>query len=98
MKFTPQIIRSDHGTENQVVCFLQSYFRLNDNGGGQKSFIFGKSCHNQRIEFYWSILRKQFNDWFMGIFNDLRDSGRYDESDPLHRECLRYCFTRLLRK
>ncbi|XP_071140959.1 uncharacterized protein [Mytilus edulis] len=100
LKVTPKIIRADLGTENQVVSFLQTYFRFSDNDclNGQKSFIFGKSCHNQRIEFWWSILRKQFNDWWMAIFKDLRDSGKYDESDPLHCDCLRFCFTRLIRK
>ena len=37
-------MRSDYGTENQVIRFLQTYFRLNDVDGfsGQKIFIFGK--------------------------------------------------------
>ena len=96
----PRIIRADLGNENSVVRFLQPYFRFNDDGkfSGRKSFMYGKSTSNQRIEAYWSKLRIQYTDWWINFFKDLRDSGTYDDSDPLHLDCLRFCFTRLLRK
>ena len=32
----------------------------------------------------------------MNIFKDMQDSGTFDDSDPLHVECLRFCFMRLI--
>ena len=48
---TPQIIRSDRGSENVVIGALQRYFRRNfeNSFSGEKSFRYGTSTANQRI-------------------------------------------------
>ena len=37
-------------------------------------------------------------DWWINFFKDLRDSGLYNDSDPLHVECLRYCFMQIVQE
>ena len=48
---TPQIIRSDRGTENVVFDALQRYFKRNSENSfsGEKSFRYGTSTANQRM-------------------------------------------------
>ena len=45
----PTILRSDRGTENCNVAFLQPFLReaCNDAFQGEKSFMYGKSTSNQ---------------------------------------------------
>ena len=45
----PTIVRSDRGTENCNVAFLQPFLReaCNDTFQGEKSFMYGKSTSNQ---------------------------------------------------
>ena len=50
----PRTVRADMGTENVNVEQMQIFLRE-----VQHSFVYGKSVHNQRIESWWSILRKQ---------------------------------------
>ena len=69
-----------------------------DNLAGHNSFIQGKSSANQRIESYWSKLRQEGSGWWMDFFKDLQDSGIFRDHDPLHHECLRFCFMNVLRK
>ncbi|CAC5399907.1 unnamed protein product [Mytilus coruscus] len=84
LKVTPKIIRANLGTENQVVSFLQTYFRFSEAivEMARKALFLAKV-----------VIIKELSSG-----GDLRDSGKYDESDPLHCDCLRFCFTRLLRK
>ena len=51
--FTPKILRMDKGTENIYCENIQVYLTNN-----QESFIYAKSTHNQRIEAFWSQLKK----------------------------------------
>lgn len=80
--------------------FLQPFFRrqCNDDLAGLKSFMYGKSTSNQRIEVWWSILRRQCTDWWICIFKDLRDRGVYDSLDPLHNQCIKFCFMDILQR
>ena len=57
---TARIVRADCGTENVHVAALQRFFN-ND----EQSFLYGKSCSNQRIEAFWGMLRKGCMDWWM---------------------------------
>ena len=90
----PRILRCDQGTENATLKLLQPFFRYSseDRFAGLNSIILGKSTSNQRIEAWWSILRKQNTDWWISYFKDMRDAGVYDDSNPLHCECLKFCF------
>lgn len=72
---TPRMIQADGGTENVNVAALQCFFRDtgNDAMAGEKSFLYGKSVTNQRIEAWWGILRRGCADWWIRFFKDMRD-------------------------
>ena len=52
-KGCPNHVRGDRGTENGHVAEMQNFLRE------EKSFIYGRSTANQRIEMFWNILRRQ---------------------------------------
>uniref|UniRef100_A0A7M5WYA2 Integrase core domain-containing protein n=1 Tax=Clytia hemisphaerica TaxID=252671 RepID=A0A7M5WYA2_9CNID len=64
-KFVPRLIRTDRGTENVNICGIQRFFRRshNDSFAGQRSFQYGTSTANQRIEAWWSQLKRGFSHW-----------------------------------
>lgn len=98
LKVVPTLLRTDLGTENMYVGLLQTYFRYfhADTLARQKSFIQGKSTSNQRIECWWSQMRRLGGNWWINYFKDLRDRGLYNDGDLLHVECLRFCYGALL--
>ena len=91
---TACIVRGDRGTENGNLAAIQRFFRrsMNDDFSGDKSFMFGKSTSNQRIEAWWGRLRQGCADWWIEFFKDLRDSGLYCDDNIIHCECLKFCF------
>ena len=91
---TARIVRGDRGTENGNLAAIQRFFRrsMNDDFSGDKSFMFGKSTSNQRIEAWWGRLRQGCADWWIEFFKDLRDSGLYCDDNIIHCECLKFCF------
>lgn len=97
-KCLPTMIRSDRGTENTLIECLQVSLRMDhtDKLAGTKSFITGKSTSNQRIESYWSQLRKLGIDFWITLFKAMRDSNLFNDSNPLHVHALRYCFGPLI--
>lgn len=96
----PWRCRSDAGTENVHVAAMQRFFRrnANDEFSGEKSFQYGRSTSNQRIESWWAYLKKSETSWWINYFKDLRDQGLYNDSDPIHVECLKFCYMPLLRE
>ena len=94
----PRIIRGDRGTENVHIEVIQRFFRRSgdDDFSAEKSFMYGRSTANQRIEAWWSILLKQCTDWWIKYFKDLRDRGLFSDEDIIHRESLKFCFMDLL--
>ena len=52
LNLIPHVVRGDHGTENVIVCEIQRFLRRNhtDSQSKDKSFIYGHSTTNQRIE------------------------------------------------
>lgn len=61
------------------------------------SFMYGRSVSNRRIEAWWSQLRRRCASWWMEHFKELRKSGRYCDSNPVHVDCLRFCYMDLIR-
>ena len=59
-------------------------------------FLFGKSIVNQRIEAWWSYLRKVFLQRWNNCFKDLIEEGLFDPSDEVDQECLRFSFYGIL--
>ena len=56
----PRCIRGDCGTENLYIAGMQRFFHDGgqDSFSGERSFMYGRSVSNQRIEAWWSYLRK----------------------------------------
>ena len=96
----PRVLRGDNGTENSTVAGIQRFLRRHstDALSGPESFMYGRSVANQRIEAWWSFLRKSETGWWINFFRDLRDSGQFDENNPLHVDCIRFSFTALLQE
>ena len=58
--------------------------------------VFGKSTANQRIEGWWSYLRRNRTNWWINYFKDLVEKDIYHPGDELEDEALWYCFSQLL--
>lgn len=96
----PTLLRSDNGTENVIMAGIQSYFRCDgeDDLAGVKAHRYGSSHTNQRIECWWSFLRKNRSNWWINFFKDLVEAGHLNTASDLHKECLWYCFAQLLQQ
>ena len=94
-KITPRLVRSDRGSENVAIAGLQRYF-LRSNDFANSSFRFGSSTANQRIESWWSIMRRSRLNWWINFFKDLRDQSHFDASIAYHVDALRFSFMGLL--
>ncbi|KAF3859845.1 hypothetical protein F7725_000100 [Dissostichus mawsoni] len=67
------------GTENVSVEEMQMFLRRNhpDSFAGERSFLYGRSKANQRIEGWWGILRKQSAQFWMNLFQTLQEDGHF---------------------
>ncbi len=79
------------------MCMLQQFFRslADDSFTGDKSFMYGKSTSNQRIEAWWSQLHKCNADWWMKYFKDLPDTGIYCDAEFIQEQCLKFCYMKI---
>lgn len=93
-KRVPRLIRTDAGTENVLIHRIQIAlrFRHNDHMAGVNSVSVGRSTANQRIEMLWSFLMRNFTIFWRNLFNSLVEDGILSNTDPLHLECVRFCF------
>ena len=84
----PRKIRSDNRTQNSTIEALQTFLRSshNDENAGPGCFTIGRSTANQRIESWWIL-----------FFKDLSDLGLFNSPDPVHLECIQFCFMQILR-
>ena len=100
LKFCPTILRTDRGTENGIMASAQCFLRRNhtDSLSGDKAHRYGSSHTNQRMEAWWSLLRKSWSSWWINFFKDLIARGILDTSNTLHLECLWFCFSPVLKK
>ena len=94
----PQILRADRGSENVLIGGLQRFFRREhgDAFSGVRSFRYGSSTANQRIEAWWSILRRSRTNWWINYFKDMIDEGIFDSSISYHVEAIRFCYMGIL--
>ena len=89
----PRCIRMDAGSENVIVKDLQTAFWLcRDDYTEVPPYIEGRSTSNQRIERLWGTLRLHVIDFWRNLFRDMRDSGVFNDADPVHMESIRFCF------
>ena len=94
LNLIPHVVRGDNGTENVTVCGIQRFLRRNhtDSQSNDKSFIYGHSAANQRIESWWSQLFKSMTSWWITFFKGMVVNGLFDISLNLHLQCLRFWF------
>lgn len=93
----PQRIRADAGTENRHIEQMQIFLRSNhpDQYAGQKSFIYGTSTTNQRIEWWWGLLRRQGVQHWISLFQQLKWDGNFN-GDFLDKALIQFCFMAMI--
>jgi hypothetical protein len=95
----PKAIRSDHGTEHveihAVHCTYHDYSR--DGLPHDKAYHFGKSTRNQKIEAFWSQLRRQWSGRWREIFISIEADGFWEKGDPIDYNALIYIYMPLIR-
>ena len=93
----PTKIRVDRGTENGHIEVMQRVMRNNhdDSLAGDKSFVYGTSPANQRIESWWGILRKQCSQHWMNLCSSLKEEDTFSGS-MLDKNLVRFCFMKLI--
>lgn len=98
LKGCPTMVRSDCGTENGVIAATQCFFRANatDPYAGPKSHVYGSSHANQRIEGWWSFLRRHRTSWWIDFFKDMVASNVLVLGNNFHMQCLWFCFSQLI--
>eukprot|EP00111_Clytia_hemisphaerica_P011824 TCONS_00034751-protein len=96
----PRKVVGDRGTENIYIAAAQRFLRRsgNDQSAGEMSFKYGKSITNQRIEAWWSMLRRTCTNWWINFFKDLIEQDLFDTSNPLHCDAIKFCFYPLLQQ
>lgn len=96
----PTILRTDCGTENANVAFIQSTLREHhgDAFSGAASHQYGRSVSNQRIECWWSYFRIHRVNFLINMFYDLSNEGHLQIGNALHIGILRFAFMYLIKK
>ncbi|XP_033758499.1 uncharacterized protein LOC117340828 isoform X2 [Pecten maximus] len=98
LKGCPMVLQADPGTENGIMGSLQCLFRhtSNDSFSGIHSYRVVRSIFNQRIEAWWSVMRRQQCEWWISFFKDLVEFGGLHKGTINEMHCIRYCFMPLL--
>lgn len=89
------MIRVDAGTENGLIKEIQESLMGEGRNGERRTWIEGTSTLNQRIESFWTQLRKECLEFWICIFHDLKESGNFT-GDAVDENILRFCFMALL--
>jgi len=84
-------VRTDCGTENNTVAAIECLV-----ASDVSAHIYGTSPGNQRIEAWWSFLRRYRSQWWIELFESLVNCGAFHPGCQTEMECLRYCFMKLV--
>lgn len=71
-KIVPKLVRMDRGCGNIYIGDLQVFFT-----GRDDSFQYATSTRNQRIEAFWSRLKKFRLSWWITFFEDMERNGLF---------------------
>ncbi|KAJ8307126.1 hypothetical protein KUTeg_015210 [Tegillarca granosa] len=92
----PVRVRADRGTENGHVEAMQTFLRLgHGNTFSSVPFMYGSSNHNQRIEAWWCFLRRHMAQFWMNIFQDMKNDNIFD-GFFVDKSLLQFCFMQLI--
>ena len=96
----PVILSTDPGSENCMMAAMQIRLRseCTDAYANEKSHRFVESKRNQRIKAWWSFFRKNRSSWWINCFKNLACRGDFLPGNEVHKECLWFCFSKLLRE
>ncbi|CAH0551685.1 unnamed protein product [Brassicogethes aeneus] len=93
----PQTVRSDMGTENgtmeRIQTALKSFFEMKESQ--KPAFLYGRSTANQRIESWWCILRKQNVQYWINLFQTLKEEGLFNGTF-VDKSLIQFCFMTLI--
>lgn len=89
----PRKFRTDAGTENVIAAALHCTIH-----GDINAHRFGSSITNQRIENWWSSLRRRYSGWVIDFFKKKVDYGTFITGCQIHKEVSWFAFSRLLQK
>ena len=92
-KIVPNLIRVDRGTENVFCDDLQVFFT-----GVADSVQYATSTRNQRIEAFWSRLKKFRLVWWISLFKGMERNGLYKSYLDTHVEVLIYIFLPIIQR
>lgn len=85
----PTLVRRDKGTENCKIARMQTLL------SGEESFPYGASMHNQRIESFWNILRKECSQFWIDTLGAVKDHGHFTGS-AIDISLIQFCFSTLV--
>lgn len=85
------------GTENKTVEKIQTSLceLFNEADHEKPPFLYGKSVNNQRIESWWAILRKHCAQYWMNLFQKIKEDDYFDGSF-LDKSLIQFCFNNLI--
>jgi hypothetical protein len=94
----PRQIRHDAGNENGILVDLHTALRCRhrDSMEGMHVHLSGRSTANQRIEMFWGLLNRAVLFSWRSLLRDMADAGILFNTDPIHIECVRFCFMRAI--
>ena len=87
----PVKVRTDCGTENGTMAAMQCTLK-----NSIDAHIYATSPTNQRIEGWWSFLRKNRSSWWIDFFKNLVEQDIFNSADALQVECLWVCFSQII--
>lgn len=93
LKLIPALLQTDCGTETGLMAGMQCALHQNS-----EAHRFVKSVTNQRIENWWSYLRRHYSSWVIQFFRDLIDAGYFKLGHEFYMECSWYVFKWLIQR
>ena len=87
----PDLLLTDRGTETGLMAGIHCTLHQDVH-----AHRFVKSVSNQRIENWWSRLRKQYTSWVMNFFKQMIDDGHFSLCNHVHKECAWFVFKDLI--
>ena len=92
----PKRLRFDFGTENGHMANMQKFLRYDhEDEFSQRSVLYGSSNHNQRIESWWGFLRKENAQFWMNLFQGLKDNDSFT-GNFVDKSLIQFCFMQLI--